>query len=110
MSPTIVEIMQKMLGALETEKAKGVDAVVHFEFTGAEAGEWYAVIRDAKCTIGQGMPKSRPTISLTVDSSDFVHVLTGEMDGPQAVMDGKLKVGGDIMLAPKLLKLFRLKS
>jgi putative sterol carrier protein len=109
MSPTVAEIMQKMPGALIAEKAQGVDAVVHFKFTGAEAGEWNAVIRDAKCTVAQGLPKSRPTVSLTADSSDFVRVLTGEIDGPQAVMEGKLKVGGDILLAPKLLQLFSLR-
>jgi putative sterol carrier protein len=104
---TIVEIMQRMPTALIAEKARGVDAVVHFKFTGAEAGEWNAVIRGGECTVAQGLPRSRPTISITADSADFVRVLTGELDGPRAVMEGKLKLGGDILLAPRLLQLFK---
>ena len=34
MPPTIAEIMQKMPAALIAEKAQGVDAIVHFKFTG----------------------------------------------------------------------------
>lgn len=109
MAPTVVEIMERMPDAFIAEKAEGVDAIVHFKFTGAEAGEWNAVIQNGECTVVQGLPKSRPTISLTADSADFVRVLTGELDGPRAVMDGKLKVGGDILLAPRLLQLFKVK-
>jgi putative sterol carrier protein len=109
MSLTIATIMQEMPGALMTEKALGVDAVVHFKFSGTEAGEWNAVIRDGACTVAQGLPKSRPTITLTADSSDFIRVVTGEVQPAQAVMDGRLKVGGDLLLAPRLLQLFQLR-
>jgi putative sterol carrier protein len=99
-----------MPGALITEKAQGMDAVVHFKFTGTEAGEWNAVIRDAHCTVAQGLPKSRPSVSVVADSSDFVRVLTGELDGVQAIMDGRLKLGGDMVQARQLLQLFKLTS
>jgi putative sterol carrier protein len=33
---------------------------------------------------------------------------TGELDGTTAFMDGKLKVTGDTLLAPKLIRLFTL--
>ncbi len=74
-----------------------------------EAGEWNAVIRGGECTVAQGLPKSRPNVSLTADSSDFIRVLTGALDGPSAVMNGTLKVGGDMFLANRLVQLFRLK-
>ena len=109
MPPTIAELMQKMPGALISDQAQGVDAVVHFKFTGADAGEWNAVIREGTCTVAQGLPKSRPTLTITADSADFIRVVTGELDGPRAVMDGKLKVAGDLLLAPRLVQLFRLK-
>ena len=41
---TIADLMEKMPGALIPEKAAGVDAVVHFKFTGAEA--WRMECRD----------------------------------------------------------------
>lgn len=108
MSPTIAEIMQRMPDALVADKAEGVDAVVHFKFTGMEAGEWNAVIREGKCMVAQGIPKSRPSLSLTADSTDFVSLLTGQLDASRAVMEGRLKVTGDAGLATRLVQLFRI--
>ena len=109
MPPTIVEIMERVPGALVAEKAEGIDAVVHLKFTGAEPGEWNAVIRDGVCHVAQGLPKARPTVSLKADSADFIRIVAGELDGGQAVMAGKVTVSGDVLLAPRLLQLFRLR-
>jgi putative sterol carrier protein len=99
--------MTKIPTAFVAEDSEGVAAVVHFKFTGAEAGEWNAVIRDGHCNVAQGIPRSRPTISVTADSGDFVRIATGELDGMRAYMDGKLKLTGDLLLAPRLIRLFK---
>lgn len=106
---TIADLMQKMPGALIPEKAAGVDAVVHFKFTGAEAGEWNAAIKDGKAVVAQGIPHAKPTMTLTADSSDFVKMFTGELDGMQAFMQGKIKLAGDLNLAMKLMGMFAVK-
>jgi len=107
MKVTIAEIMERLPAALVAERAQGVDAVIHFKFTGAQAGEWNAVIRDGTCSVAQGIPKSRPTITLAADSADFVSIAMGELDGVRATMDGRVRATGDLLLAPKLLELFR---
>jgi len=107
MSRSVAEIMSMIPTVFVAEKAQGVEAVVHFKFTGKEAGEWNAVILDGRCEVAQGIPRSKPTISVSADAADFVRVATGELDGMQAYMDGKLKITGDILLAPRLLQLFR---
>ena len=106
---TIADLMQKMPGALIPEKAAGVDAVVHFKFTGAEAGEWNAAIKDGQAVVAQGIPHSKPTMTLTADSSDFVKIFTGELDGMQAFMQGKIKLAGELNLAMKLMGMFAIK-
>jgi putative sterol carrier protein len=106
---TIAELMSKMPGAFIPEKATGVDAVVHFKFTGAEPGEWNAVIKDGKCEVAQGIPHSKPTMTLTADSSDYIKIFTGELDGMQAFMQGKIKLGGDLNLAMKLMQMFKIR-
>ena len=53
---TVSELMEKMPGAFIPEKAQGVDAVIHFKFTGEEAGEWNATIKDGKVDVAQGIP------------------------------------------------------
>ena len=104
---TIADLMNKMPGALIPEKAAGADSVVHFKFTGAEPGEWNAVIKDGKAVVAQGIPHSKPTMTLTADSSDFIKIFTGEMDGMQAFMQGKIKLAGDLSMAMKLMQMFK---
>jgi putative sterol carrier protein len=100
--------MSKMPGAFLPEKATGLNAVIQFKFTGAEAGEWYAEIKDGKCAIEKGTHAS-PKMTLTADSGDYVKIFTGEIDGMQAFMQGKLKLAGDLNLATKLTQMFKIK-
>lgn len=106
---TIKDLMSKMPGAFIPEKAQGVNAVIHFKFTGAEAGEWTAKIADGKCEVTQGAPSASATMTLTADSSDYVKIFTGELDGMQAFMQGKLKLGGDLNLAMKMMQMFKIR-
>jgi len=106
---TIADLMEKMPGALIPEKAAGVDAVIHFKFTGPEAGEWNAVIKDGRADVARGIPHSKPTMTLTADSSDFINILTGELDGMQAFMQGKIKLAGDLNLAMKMMQMFKVR-
>src|SRR5690606_27295091 len=108
MSLTVAQLMEKMPGAFIPEKAAGLDAVIQFKFTGAEAGDWYAVIKDGKVEVSKGEHAS-PKMTLTADSADYVKIFTGELDGMQAFMQGKLKLAGDLNLAMKLTQMFKIK-
>ena len=105
---TVSELMEKMPGAFIPEKAQGVDAVIQFKFTGAEAGEWNATIKDGSVEVSRGMHPS-PKMTLTADSSDYVKIFTGELDGMQAFMQGKIKLAGDLNLAMKLMQMFKIR-
>ncbi len=105
---TIADLMSKMPGAFLPEKAPGLDAVIQFNFTGDEAGKWYAAIKDDKVEIKQAEHEN-PTMTLTADSSDYVKIFTGELDGMQAFMQGKLKLAGDLNLAMKLTQMFKIR-
>jgi putative sterol carrier protein len=48
-------------------------------------------------------------MTLTADSADYVKIFTGELDGMQAFMQGKIKLGGDLNLAMKLMQMFKIK-
>ena len=105
---TVAELMEKMPGAFIPEKAQGVDAVIQFKFTGAEAGEWVAVINDGNVEVSQGTHPS-PRMTLTADSADYVRIFTGELDGMQAFMQGKIRLAGDLNLAMKLMQMFKIR-
>ena len=104
---TIATIMSRMPGAFVPEKAAGVDAVIHFKFTGAEAGEWHAIIKDGACQVAEGGPSEPATMTLTADSGDYIKLITGELDPMKAFMTGKLKFQGDLNLAMKMTQMFR---
>lgn len=105
---TIADLMSKMPGAFIPEKAGPIDAVIQFKFTGSEPGDWFASIKDGVCTTEQGVHDS-PKMTLTADSSDYVKIFTGELDGMQAFMQGKLKLAGDLNLAMKLTQMFKIR-
>ena len=106
---TVSQLMEKMPGAFLPEKAQGVNAVVHFKFAGAEAGDWTARIAADKVAVAQGEPSEKATMTLTADSTDYVKIFTGELDGMSAFMQGKIKLGGGLNLAMKLMQMFKIK-
>jgi len=108
MALTVADLMSKMPGAFMPDKAPGLDAAIQFKFTGAEASEWYAEIKDGKCATAQGTHPS-PKMTLTADSSDYTKIFTGELDGMAAFMQGKIKLAGDLNLAMKLTQMFKIR-
>ena len=105
----ISEFLNRMVNAFVPEKAAGVEAVIQLKFSGAETSNWYFTIADGKCSCVEGLaPNAKLTVS--VDSGDFVKIFTGQMDGMQAFMQGKLRLTGDMNLAMKLLNLFKLQA
>jgi putative sterol carrier protein len=108
MALTIADLMSKMPGAFIPEKAAGLDATIQFKFTGAEPGDWYATVKDGNVEVSQGV-FATPKMTLTADSADYVKIFTGEIDGMQAFMQGKLKLAGDLNLAMKLTQMFKIK-
>jgi putative sterol carrier protein len=106
--PSISDFMARMAAALVPEKAVGINATIQLKLTGAQAADWFAIIQDGKCTLTPGLS---PAVTLTVsaDSGDFIKIFTGQLDGMQAFMLGKLKVAGDMNLAMKLVSLFKMK-
>ena len=88
------------------ESAAGSDAVIQFKFMREETGEWFAVIKDGKCMVQQGMHPF-PTTTLAADSSEYIKIVTGEFNGIQACVEGKIKVMGDLTSAMNLVVRFK---
>ena len=106
--PTIQEFMSRMSGSFQPEKAAGLDVTIQLKLTGAQASDYFVAIKDKQCMVTPGTaPLSRLTV--TADSGDFMKIFAGQLDGMQAFMQGKLRLGGDMNLALKLLTLFKMK-
>ena len=109
MPVTSLELLDIIPGAFVPDKAEGVDAVIQVNFSGEEAGDWTARIKDGKVEVAQGILPTQANMTLTADSSDYVKIFTGELDGMQAFMQGKIKLAGDLNLAMKLMQMFKIR-
>ena len=102
----VKEIFEQMSGKLNAASSSGLeDCVIQFNLTGEGGAECYATIQDGSGTLSEGSHDS-PSMTMTMEASDFVALNQGELDGMTAFMGGKLKIAGDMGLAMKMQSLF----
>ena len=102
---SVKEIFEGMAGRFNANAAAGLNAVIQYNIEGPEGGNWYAVIKDQKCTVSEGVHSS-PTLTMKMADKDWLAMINGQLNGMTAFMTGKLKTQGDIMLAQRLTTLF----
>ncbi|QGZ31550.1 SCP2 sterol-binding domain-containing protein [Stutzerimonas stutzeri] len=97
------ETIQGMKAKFNPSAAAGLDLVFQFNITDAE--NYYLVVKDGTCDFQKG-ESADANVTLIMDSETMQGVISGETDGMQAFMAGKLRAEGDMMLALKLSELF----
>lgn len=103
--PTSAEISQMMVERFLPEKAQGVEAIVQFELTGDDGGMFWLDISNGGISASEGVAEN-PKTTIKSTAEDYLKVATGEMNGMQAVMSGKLKISGDMGVAMKMQTMF----
>jgi putative sterol carrier protein len=103
---TLQQIMEHMPEAFVPGSSAGVNAIIQFRFTGAEASDWAIAIQDDKCSVEPGI-NPKPKLTLTMDSQDYINLVTGKLNAMTAFMQGKIKLSGDIGLAMKFTNMFK---
>lgn len=96
-------IIEGLKNKFNTDAAAGMDDV--FQFNVEDGNNYYVVIKNNQCEIAEG-DHGDPSVTLIMNKATLKDVLTGEEDGMQAFMAGKLRAEGDMMLATKLSTLF----
>lgn len=100
---SVSEIFQGMQSKFNAGAAAGLDLV--FQFNIEDGENYYLVVNDGTCAAHAG-ESDGPNVVLTMDTATLAGVMSGETDGMQAFMAGKLRAEGDMMLALKLGELF----
>ncbi len=100
---TVTEIINNMESKFNPAAAQGLDLV--FQFNIEDDDNFYVEVKDGTCNAEKG-DASAPNVTLIMDSETLSGVISGETDGMQAFMAGKLRAEGDMMLALKLGELF----
>ncbi len=103
---TAAGIVDKLPEFFQPEKAGSTTALIAFDLSGEDPGQHWVKVENGTCTAGHG-PAENPNLTLLADSSDFVKIMTGQLDGTSAFMQGKLKIKGDMGLALKFQGFFR---
>lgn len=100
---TVADITSKMESKFNPAAAAGLDLV--FQFNVEDDENFNVTVKDGTCAVATG-DAANPNVTLIMDSATLIGVMTGETDGMQAFMAGKLRAEGDMMLALKLGELF----
>ncbi len=100
---SVAKTISMMQSKFNASAAAGLDLIFQFNI---EDGDNYALlVKDGTCDLQQG-DNTNANVTLIMDSATLKGIATGETDGMQAFMGGKLRAEGDMMLAMKLAELF----
>ena len=93
--------------AQHPDKAREIGAIYCFKIGGDGGGTWTVdlVSSPPTCTPGDG---GKAQCTIEVQHEDFKAMLANPALGMQLYFQGKLKVGGNVMLAMKVQKLMQL--
>lgn len=91
------ELIAQIPEGFKNVDADGLEGTVQYNFSET----MHMVINDGECTVHEGAAED-PTVTMTLEDSDLVDMLNGELDGISAFMTGKLQLDGDIMFAQRL--------
>ena len=100
----VAKAVEAMKAKFNPAAATGLDLVFGFNIT--DEGKQYAlIVKDGTCDLQEG-ENPDANCTLVMDSETLKGIVSGETDGMQAFMGGKLRAEGDMMLAMKLSELF----
>jgi len=98
-------VFESMLSRFDADEADDMEAVFQFDLD--DADNYHLIISGGKCEMNEG-EHDDPTVTLSMDLETLKEVMSGELDGMAAFMQGKIRADGDIMLSTKLTQIFPL--
>ncbi|WP_225307436.1 SCP2 sterol-binding domain-containing protein [Nitrincola iocasae] len=105
-APTMADlhaVFSAMEQRFNSSAAGDLSAVFQYQITDGEA--WNVSVDNGSCKVAQG-EHDDPSVTLTMDAQTLEEVMSGETDGMQAFMTGRIQADGDIMLATRLTSIF----
>lgn len=100
---SVEQIAETMKSKFNAGAAAGLDLVFGFKIEDGE--NFYLAVKDSACELGHG-ESADANVTLLMNKETLAGIASGETDGMQAFMGGKLRAEGDMMLAMKLSELF----
>lgn len=105
---TVAETFEAMQSLFNPAAAAGLNKTIQWDISGEEAGKWAFKIVNQTCELIPGGVE-KPDMSFHVSDKDWLAIAQGKLDAMNAVMTGKVKITGDMMLAMRVQNLFPVK-
>jgi len=102
---TVRDLIAGMALVFNPETVEGLQAVVQFDVSGDEPGQYYLHIAEGMCAAFEGT-HPEPTLTIHTPSEVWLRISQGELDGAQAMMSGQYSVEGDLGLMMRFNQLF----
>jgi putative sterol carrier protein len=99
----VAKAVEAMKAKFNPAAAAGLDLV--FGFRVDDDQNFSLIVKDSTCELQEGVNPDAQ-VTLVTDGETMEGIVSGETDGMQAFMSGKLRTEGDMMLAMKLSELF----
>jgi multimeric flavodoxin WrbA/putative sterol carrier protein len=98
-------VLRAMAATFNPQVTPGLKAVIQFEVTGKQTGNWFLAIENNQCAFNEGT-YVQPTLTIKTPSDVWLAIVNKELDGQQAFLEGKYAAEGDMALMMKLRDLF----
>jgi 3-hydroxyacyl-CoA dehydrogenase/3a,7a,12a-trihydroxy-5b-cholest-24-enoyl-CoA hydratase len=107
-NPEIRAIFDRIKANVEANPGlvETVGAVFQFDITGGENRSWSVDLKTAPGSV-KNATAAKADCTITIADEDFLAMNKGALDPQQAFMQGRLQIGGNMMLAQKLGELLR---
>ncbi len=102
---TVRDLLLDKAQAFHSASAAGLNAIIQFNLTGEQAGNWIMTIRGQDSTVEEGIAP-KPNLTVSAPALLLMDIMTGKKDAVKAFMQGKLRVSGDMAFALKLQSIF----
>ena len=102
---TLQELITGMPSAFNAQSAGDLQAVIQFDVSGEEPGQYYLRIAKGKCAAFEGK-HPHPMLTIHTPSEVWIAIIRGELNGTQAMMQRKYTVEGNLSLLIRFNDLF----
>ncbi|GGM27601.1 SCP2 sterol-binding domain-containing protein [Pseudomonas asuensis] len=97
------DIIENLKNKFNPDAATGLDLTYQFDIE--DGDNYHLIVKDQTCDVKAGNA-DEPDCTLIMNTDTLKGIVTGETDGMQAFMAGKVRAEGNMMLAMKLSELF----
>lgn len=94
-----------MQQAFVPKNAEGVNITYNIDLSGEGGGQWQMQIASGACVLAEGLAPNAD-VTLHASATDWIALLTGELDDTMAYMSGRLSIDGDMTLAERFENFF----